>query len=158
MQGGDHEQGESWGFRLRGDRDLYLVGGTVRDILMGIEPQDYDFSVSGSGIEFAHHVGRKIKGAVIVLDEEEDEARVVKDNIVYDFIGLEEHDVVSELQRRDFTMNAMAVHLADFEFLDPCAGARDLKKRLIRPTTPESLIADPLRILIGHLAIRVNPD
>jgi poly(A) polymerase len=136
-------------FRLRGDRDLYLVGGTVRDILMGIEPQDYDFSVSGSGIEFAHHVGRRIRGALIILDEEEDEARVVKDNIVYDFIGLNEHDVVSDLKRRDFTMNAMAVQLVNFEFLDPCEGARDLKKRLIRPTTPESLIADPLRILRG---------
>jgi poly(A) polymerase len=146
-------------FRLRGNRDLYLVGGTVRDILMGIEPQDYDFSVSGSGIEFAHHVGRRIKGALIVLDEEEDEARVVKDNIVYDFIGLNEHDVVSDLQRRDFTINAMAVRLADFEFLDPCQGTRDLKKHLIRPTTPESLIADPLRILRGfRFALELDFD
>jgi poly(A) polymerase len=135
--------------RLRGTRDLYLVGGTIRDILLGIEPRDYDFSVSGSGIAFARKIARKIGGAFVVMDEKADEARVVKDALVYDFIGLDKHGVVADLERRDFTINAMAVNLADLEFLDPCQGVGDLRKRIIRPTRPESLIDDPLRILRG---------
>ncbi len=134
---------------LRGDREIYLVGGTIRDILMGIEPQDYDFSVSGSGIEFARLVSRGIKGALVVLDEEEDEARVVKDDMVYDFIGLDARGVTADLERRDFTINAMAVDLNTLEFLDPNEGMRDLKKRIIRPTTAQALVDDPLRILRG---------
>jgi poly(A) polymerase len=149
--------------RLRGERDIYLVGGTVRNILMGIEPQDYDFSVSGSGIDFARHVVKKIGGALVILDEDEDEARVVKDSIVYDFVGFDEKGVVADLRRRDFTINAMAVQLTRLEFVDPCQGAQDLKRELIRPTTPQSLIDDPLRILRGfrfalELRFRLHKD
>jgi len=135
--------------RLKGTRDLYLVGGAIRDILLDIEPRDYDFSVSGSGITFARHVARKIGGAFIVMDESADEARVVKEALVYDFIGLDKQGVATDLERRDFTVNAMAVNLADLEFLDPCQGIQDVKKRIIRPIKPESLIDDPLRILRG---------
>jgi poly(A) polymerase len=134
---------------LKGERDLYLVGGTIRDIVMGIEPEDFDFSVSGSGIEFARQVSRAIKGALVVLDEEEDEARIVKDEIIYDFIGLDAQGVFADLERRDFTINAMAVNLEDFKFLDPCEGIKDIKKKMIRPTNAQSLIDDPLRILRG---------
>lgn len=135
--------------RLSEGRGLYIVGGTVRDLLMGIGPQDYDFSVTGSGIEFARHVARKIHGALVVLDEQADEARVVKDGVIYDFIGLQEGGVVPDLLRRDFTVNAMAMSLEDYGFLDPCNGIRDLKKGIVRPTSPGALIADPLRILRG---------
>jgi poly(A) polymerase len=136
-------------YGLRGDREIYLVGGTIRDIMMGNEPQDFDFSVSGSGIEFARSVSRKMRGALVVLDEEEDEARVVRDDVVYDFIGLDAGGVVADLQRRDFTVNAMAVNLQTGEFLDPYDGKKDVKRGIIRPTTAQSLIDDPLRILRG---------
>ncbi len=135
--------------RLKGERDIYLVGGTIRDIIMDIEPRDYDFSVSGSGIEFARRVGKQVGGALVILDEEADEARVVKGEIVYDFIGLDAHGVIVDLERRDFTINAMAVKLDSLEFLDPCSGMKDIKRKMIRPTTPQSLIDDPLRILRG---------
>jgi poly(A) polymerase len=135
--------------RLSGDRQIYLVGGTIRDIMMGSEPQDYDFSVSGSGVEFARSVSRKMRGALVVLDEEEDEARVVRDDIVYDFIGLDAGGITADLERRDFTINAMAVDLGTGEFLDPFEGKKDVKRGIIRPTTAQSLIEDPLRILRG---------
>ena len=134
---------------LSGDREIYLVGGTIRDIMMGSEPQDYDFSVSGSGIEFARLVSRKIRGALVVLDEEEDEARVVRDDIVYDFIGLDARGILADLERRDFTVNAMAFDLGTGELLDPFEGKKDVKRGIIRPTTAQSLIDDPLRILRG---------
>jgi poly(A) polymerase len=143
--------------RLGKDRDLYLVGGTIRDILLGLQPRDYDFAISGSAMEFARNVARSMRGAYVVLDEHADEARVVKDNVVYDFIGLDEQGVVPDLERRDFTINAMAMHIRDLDFFDPCQGITDLKKKIIRPTAPSALIADPLRILRGfRLAIELN--
>ncbi len=135
--------------RLREQKDLFLVGGTLRDILLDKHPQDYDFSVDGSGIEFAKYVARRTKGVFVVLDEHLDEARVVRDEIIYDFIGLNQAGVVPDLLRRDFTVNAMAMDVATLQFFDPCNGIKDLKKKIVRPTSAEALIADPLRILRG---------
>ena len=134
---------------LKGDLDLYLVGGTIRDILLDRQPKDYDFSVEGSGIDFARHVARNTGGAFVLLEEKADEARVVVDGIIYDFVGVDRGGVISDLSRRDFTINAMAVHTDRLELIDPCHGLRDLKKRVIRPASANALIADPLRILRG---------
>lgn len=134
---------------LKGDLDLYIVGGTVRDILLDRQPEDYDFSLEGSGIDFARHVARRTGGAFVLLEEKADEARVVVDDIIYDFVGVDQGGVASDLTRRDFTINAMAVHADRLELIDPCHGLRDLKKRVIRPASADALIADPLRILRG---------
>ncbi len=142
---------------VRGKRDLYVVGGTIRDILLDLQPKDYDFSVEGSGIEFARYVARRVGGAFVILDEKADEARVVIDDIVYDFIGLGQGDVFSDLLRRDFTINAMAVNVESLDLIDPCHGSRDLKKKIIRPASSDALIADPLRILRGfRFALQLN--
>ncbi|KPJ71391.1 hypothetical protein AMJ52_08645 [candidate division TA06 bacterium DG_78] len=134
---------------FRGKRELYLVGGTIRDIVLGIEPKDYDFALSGSGITFARRVSRKMKGAFVLLSKHDDEARVVKDDIIYDFIGTGKGNIVDDLQRRDFTINAMAFNLVSSEFLDPFNGLRDIKKKILKPTTDNSLQKDPLRVLRG---------
>jgi poly(A) polymerase len=135
--------------QLRGKRELYLVGGTIRDIVLGLEPKDYDFAVSGSGIAFARQVSRKMKGAFVLLSRHDDEARVVKDDVIYDFIGTGKGSIMDDLQRRDFTINAMAFDCVSAEFLDPFNGLRDLKKKILKPTTDHSLRKDPLRVLRG---------
>ncbi len=134
---------------LRGRRDLYLVGGTIRDILLSRQMEDYDFAVSGSGVTFARSVARKMKGAFVLLSKKDDEARVVMDDVIYDFIGIAQHDIRSDLGRRDFTINAMAVNLDTLEFIDPFGGLKDLKKKIIKPTSATSLKDDPLRVLRG---------
>ncbi|MBA7516615.1 CC-adding tRNA nucleotidyltransferase [subsurface metagenome] len=144
---------------LKGKKDLSLVGGTIRDILLGIEPKDYDFAVSGSGIKFARTFARKTKGAFVLLSKDDDEARVVEKDIIYDFIGLGKNGLLNDLQRRDFTINSMAINLDTFEFLDPFKGMKDLEKGLIRLTTDESLKTDPLRILRGfRFALELDFD
>ena len=132
-----------------GQKDFYLVGGTIRDILLGVEPRDYDFAVSGSGIKFARSFARKIKGAFVLLSEADDEARVVKDDFIYDFIGLIDNDITEDLRRRDFTVNSMAINCRTLEFFDPFGGFKDLKKGILRPTSENSLTDDPLRVLRG---------
>ncbi len=135
--------------RLKGKRHLYLVGGTIRDILLGIEPKDYDFAVSGSGVNFAKTYARKSGGAFVLLSKQDDEARVVADEIIYDFIGLGRKGINTDLKRRDFTINAMALDLDKQEFLDPFKGLDDLNKGVVRPTADTSLADDPLRVLRG---------
>lgn len=133
-----------------GKRSVFLVGGTVRDLLLGCEPQDYDFAVSGSGVSFARGFARKIKGAFVLLSQDEDEARVVKDDSVFDFVGLGHASILDDLKRRDFTINAMAVDCDTFELLDPFKGIKDLNKGVVRPVTDTSLRDDTLRILRGY--------
>ncbi len=133
---------------LKRRQKIYLVGGTIRDIFLNMKPNDYDFAVSGSGTYFARKVAKSIKGRFVLLSEEDDEARVVKDNVIYDFIGFGK-DINLDLERRDFTINAMAVDLDTFEFIDPHNGLNDLKKGLIRVTSENSLKDDPLRVLRG---------
>ncbi|MEO0136335.1 MAG: HD domain-containing protein [candidate division WOR-3 bacterium] len=141
---------------LRRRQKLYLVGGTIRDLFLGIKPKDYDFAVSGSGINFARRVAKTIKGAFVLLSAEDDEARVVKDGIIYDFIGFKD-DIINDLNRRDFTINALAVDLDNLELLDPAGGLKDLRNRIIRPTTKSSLQEDPLRILRAfRFALELN--
>lgn len=134
---------------LKAKRDLYLVGGTIRDIVLGIDPKDYDFAVSGSGITFARSVARKTRGAFVLLSKKDDEARVVKDEIIYDFIGTGKNNIADDLKRRDFIINAMAINCVSLEFFDPFGGLKNIKQKILKPTTDDSLREDPLRVLRG---------
>ncbi|MEO0026055.1 MAG: HD domain-containing protein [candidate division WOR-3 bacterium] len=134
---------------LQGDRQLYLVGGALRDILLDRPPQDFDFAVAGSAIEFAHQFASRIRGKLVILSEEDDEARVVyRRKITFDFNGLGKESIESDLLRRDFTINALALKLPAGEYIiDPYGGQEDIKRKLIRPVTDNSLARDPLRLL-----------
>lgn len=135
---------------LRGDRRLYLVGGTLRDAVLDREPGDFDFAVSGSGVEFAGEFARRSRGKLVVLSEQDDEARVVSRSRVFDFNGFGAAGIEADLGRRDFTVNAMACELGDDgpgELLDPFDGRRDLAAGVLRPVSDRSLSSDPLRLL-----------
>ncbi len=149
--------------RLRGRRRLYVVGGTIRDLILGRPLADFDFVVSGSGIIFARTLARRLKAAFVQLSVEEDEARVVKNGIIFDFIGLGKNKLVRDLLRRDFTINALGFDLQDGCLHDPTAGIDDLRRHVLRPVSSQSLRADPLRILRGfrfalELNFELHPD
>lgn len=151
---------------LKGDRQLYLVGGALRDLLLGREPADFDFAVSGLGIEFAAGFARRARGKLVILSEPDDEARVVcRRTLVFDFNGFGGRTIDDDLGRRDFTINAMACELlADSagEIIDPHGGRRDIAAGIIRPVCATSLAADPLRLLRAfrhslELGFRIDP-
>ncbi|OYD14964.1 hypothetical protein CH330_06980 [candidate division WOR-3 bacterium JGI_Cruoil_03_51_56] len=136
--------------RIAGKRRLYLVGGTIRDILLERNPADFDFAVAGSGVEFAKEFCRKTKSKLVVLSTEDDEARVVCHKHIFDFNGLGDQTIQQDLKRRDFTINALACEIFPDrigEILDFCEGRKDLAERIIRPVSAGSLKADPLRLL-----------
>lgn len=136
---------------LKAGRRLFLVGGTIRDIILGREPTDFDFAVSGSGIKFASAFARKVQGSLVVLSEPDDEARVVYHrDLTFDFSGFGERAIDDDIRRRDFTANALATEILPDgigDLLDIVAGRRDIAERLLRPVSSDSLKLDPLRLL-----------
>ena len=133
-------------------QEIYLVGGALRDALLGRNTHDLDFAVPADGIKLARRVANQLKGAFYPLDEERDTGRVVlmregEARTVLDFASYRGADIETDLRDRDFTINAIAYNLGRKAIFDPLNGGNDLRSKLIRACTPESLTNDPVRVL-----------
>ena len=142
---------------------VYLVGGTVRDILLGERSFDVDIAVEGDAIALAQALADALGGrvrahdkfgtAVVIYGEDERVDVVTARTEFYDAPAalptVEHASIREDLFRRDFTINAMAVSLkgADLgRLVDPFGGRRDLEARTIRLLHNLSFIDDPTRI------------
>lgn len=134
----------------------WLVGGWVRDYLLGVETHDIDFVVPGGAVATARQLATAVGGAFVLLDEERDTARVLVgqpwEALYLDVAGLRAPDIEQDLLERDFTVNAMAVPVAEWRvpaaaLIDPTGGRVDLERRMLRAVSEESFRADPLRLL-----------
>jgi hypothetical protein len=137
-------------------RDLppgcYVVGGAVRDLLLGIEPADVDVAAPDPLV-----AAKTIASQVIRLGTEDHLSawRVVEGELVYDFAAILDGDIGADLARRDFTVNAIAVSLEDASLLDPHHGREDLTAHVIRMIDPSNFDDDPLRCLKAvRMAVR----
>jgi tRNA nucleotidyltransferase (CCA-adding enzyme) len=142
---------------------VYLVGGAVRDVLMGEPNFDVDIAVEGDGIAFGSALAQALGGRVvphekfgtaIVLHGAGGRVDVATARTeFYDYPGalptVEQASIRQDLYRRDFTINAMAVSLkgADFgRLVDYFGGSRDLAEGIVRVLHNLSFIDDPTRI------------
>lgn len=123
--------------------DLYLVGGSVRDILLGKKPADFDLA----GVNVKKTVENlKRRGKLVVLHPEEDEYRIVFRDFWVDISSFKGRDIDEDLEKRDFTINSIAIDKSG-NIIDPYNGMSDLRNGIIRALKEENLISDPLRIL-----------
>ena len=169
---------------------LYLAGGVVRDLMLGQRNLDLDFVIEGDAIGFANWMARTFGGSVQehmpfgtakwTLDgSAADKLSLATDEIPpqLDFASARsetyEHptalptvspsDMRRDLQRRDFSVNALAIQLSPAErsgtVLDGCGGGDDLKLGLIRALHVNSFVDDPTRILrAARYALRLDFD
>jgi len=138
---------------LEYNRDIYLVGGTVRDMVIGKEPTDIDITVACDAERFARTLADKIDGTPFLLDETRGVFRVVSRDksrpFYYDISLMRGEDIYADLSLRDFTVDAMAIRLADDagSIIDPYNGQADIAKKCIRTLSQKSFEDDPLRLL-----------
>jgi putative nucleotidyltransferase with HDIG domain len=139
-------------------QDLFLVGGTVRDLYLNGSPgKDFDFLLHGNVQFIAHHFAQSYSGTFFCLDKKRGIYRTIiktaDDLKSADFSHIYEGNLTRDLINRDFTINSIALNVTDlFEkgtltFNDPARGLDDLNKRHIRVTAPTSFNHDPVRIL-----------
>lgn len=124
----------------------YVVGGAIRDLLLGREPADADVACRD-----ALAAARALDGRLVRLGDGEELTayRVVLPEHAYDFAELLDGELETDLARRDFTINAMAVDLARDVLIDPHGGQRDLAARVVRMVRASNFDDDPLRTLKG---------
>lgn len=133
----------------------YLVGGAVRDQKMGGVVEDHDFVVEATKEEFEKYhpqaplVGKDfpvylIDGCEVALTRTERSTGNGYGDFELDAVGV---PIEADLGRRDITINAMAIRLSDWEFIDPFNGATDLERGNIRTMNVEAFREDPVRIL-----------
>jgi len=136
------------------DTELYLVGGAVRDALLGRISLDLDLAAPAQGISLARRLAKALSADVFSLDPERDTGRVILtlpdgqrqkiDIATYRGLTLED-----DLRMRDFTINALALDLRTLSLFDPLDGAADLRANVLRACTPNAMHDDPLRVLRG---------
>ena len=124
----------------------WLVGGSVRDLLLGRPVTDVDLVVERDAGDAAPEASRLTGGTPFPLSERHGAWRVVGDGLTVDLAACR-GTLTDDMALRDFTVNAMAMPLEGGELLDPHGGRGDLERRLLLGISQNVFDADPLRLL-----------
>lgn len=141
------------------------MGGNVRDALLDRQAGylDLDFVLPDRAVETARAIARHYRAGFVLLDAERQIARVVFDSATVDFAQQVGSTLEADLQRRDFTVNAIAYSPFSEQLFDPLYGYRDLQQQQIRMVAIDNLKEDPLRLLRAYrqsaqLGFRLEPN
>lgn len=159
--------------------EIYLVGGSVRDLLLGRVPGDLDLTVACNAEQWAERLRELTNGTYVALGREEGAARVVlRQGLDVDFSSFRDgaDSIAEDLKKRDITINALAVPVHDLltgryrcqdqdevSIIDPTGGLIDLKRQQVRIAGKQSFSDDPLRMLrvfrcAAVLDFTIEPD
>jgi tRNA nucleotidyltransferase/poly(A) polymerase len=125
----------------------YLVGGCVRDLMLGAVPSDFDLVTFGASMDLARQLGAIWGGKAFFMDQERQVARVALNHgdLTIDVSPPRGQDIEADLAERDITINAMALDPLSGTLIDPLGGQKDLQERRIRLIGEKNLKDDPLR-------------
>lgn len=135
--------------------EAYLVGGFVRDYLIRRKTNDVDIAVKGNALLIAEQYSKVVGGRYVLLDEENKVARTViyldDERYYVDFSSFSD-SIQDDLSRRDFTIDAMAIILKDFDtvkpiVIDPFKGKQHLKDKIVAAIDENIFKNDPARLL-----------
>lgn len=144
---------------------VYIVGGTVRDLLRGKTSDDVDFCVVGATEAGMESLGYKQVGAAfpVFLDDSRRQLALArlekKTGVGYNGFEVSTSGVTLEddLRRRDFTINSIAVDIDSEEVIDPFGGVDDINSKILRATSAKAFVEDPVRALrLARFAARFS--
>ena len=138
------------GFLAGAGARAWLVGGALRDLLMGREPHDLDLVTSGEPAPLARRFADSIGGSFFTMSEEFMTCRVVapEGGTNWDFSRMRGASIEDDLRERDFTVNAIALEFPEGAALvDPLGGGADLAAGRLAPVSEDVFAHDPLRLL-----------
>lgn len=148
----------------------YLLGGILRDLLLGRSSKDYDIGVSGDFLTFTRDFAKTIDAKFIMLNRRYGLVRLQKKGeLQLDCSSLAGGNIEEDLAKRDFTINAMAVEIPPNSepwrpiLIDPFSGFVDLRSGTIRIVPPDPFSEDPLRMLrafrmTAELGFELHPE
>jgi tRNA nucleotidyltransferase (CCA-adding enzyme) len=144
---------KNWPFSLEYlPQPVYMVGGAVRDAILGRvrEYVDLDFIIPADAVKVARKIAQRYQAGFVLLDAERQIARVVFPHATADFAQQEGESLITDLHRRDFTINAIAYNPHTQEIIDPLEGYKDIESGLLRMISPVNLQNDPLRLMRAY--------
>ena len=137
----------------------WLVGGALRDRVLGRPTSDFDVVVAGQPEPLARALEREARAYAFALSEEFGVWRVVsrREGWQVDVLPLEGESIEADLGRRDFTINAIAEPVRGGERVDPFGGLDDIAARRLRMVSPDAFRQDPLRTMrLARLAAELE--
>jgi poly(A) polymerase len=145
------------------DEEAWIVGGAVRDMLLGRPVLDLDVACHNPR-DAACRFARRFGGAVFPLSERHGAWRVAAEEAeqTVDFTPLR-NGIEADLASRDFTFNAIAVRVGASDLFDPHGGRADLEAGVVRAVSETVFLDDPLRLLRAvrledELGFRMDPE
>lgn len=138
----------------KGFSDCFIVGGAIRDTVLGRKVKDIDLVVPDPFSEKVEKIELLTGVKGVRINDLFNTVRFVSDEAILDVSVMQGDDITEDLKKRDFTINSMAHPMMHLEkeqpksqLIDPMGGIGDIRTKLIRTENPENLSADPLRIL-----------
>ena len=136
---------------------VWVVGGTVRELVSGGAIADLDLAVAGGALPLGRRLADRLDGGFVVLDEARGAGRIVSRSGAgeVDLVDLRAPTLEGDLRARDFTVNALAIPVDALlrdgaaAIVDATGGLDDIRDRVVRPCGPAAISDDPVRALRG---------
>ena len=130
---------------------VYVVGGSVRDLLAARTPYDYDLVVDRDWTHFASRLRAMTGGHIVELGKQNQKMlRIVTKDRFFDIMPINGSSIENDLHLRDFTINAMALDVSTGNLIDPLGGQADLAAKKVRMVSREVFRKDPVRLIRAY--------